>query len=587
MGLQVWQDDAWGDNRTSQNGEFSNPITFKLSPAGGISEKQVYLRHDILSGENVEGSYDVVVEARDDFDVDTSSYIEVAPDVSGAPGTYVPSLAVGDILAGDIVPIWVRANVPNTSETGIRQDIYLNLNTSSTSQELDIDLSEGEFFKCFYDTAEGVIRFDTTEAYGYWISEWQDTAQLDTINGHSYDIDGGSSYIYFRTSADASLETADAWVGSLNDVDDTKPYLQIKVEFYPNTDDSHVGLVETIYGNTNFSVYRSRMPYGSRPYTTNPGSGWPSPKSIKYSGYVKIDADKQYKFRVQSDDGHYLKIGETLLIDDFVDGYQDNSGFIYLTKGYHYIELGYQHTAGDDRVYLLIQPQDGSPERAVVVEDFRVTPQRVLLERLTIHYKGQKDYQVDIQLYDGPDVPVLLDPENGYDTELFAPELTAVVQNAHSIEFQIDNSILFASTWMAQWIVNVTPTEPFTTTPPDGNRPHGVYYWRARGIYNGVFSEWSDWRFLEILPLVTNDEFLYLNANVGLEVIDPIIQERHLYLNGNVGLELHDPIVDDRFVYLNVNIGYALGEVIYPIEDDTVTRKTDFDGDENAFGGDS
>src|SRR5690606_15400657 len=125
-----------------------------------------------------------------------------------------------------------------------------------------------------------------------------------------------------------------------------------------------------------------------------------------------------------------------------------------------------------------------------------------------------------------------------------------------------------------------SPETFVTSNAPTGSRPPGIWYWRARGILNGVYSAWSDWTFLEILPLKTNDEYLYINVNVGLEVHDPIIDERHVYVNANVGVEQIDTIEFDRHQYMNVNIDKGIGEVIYPLYDRTLGRKFDFDGDE-------
>lgn len=82
------------------------------------------------------------------------------------------------------------------------------------------------------------------------------------------------------------------------------------------------------------------------------------------------------------------------------------------------------------------------------------------------------------------------------------------------------------------------------------------------------------------MPLITNDEFLYLNANIGLAPHDSIEDDRFLYLGANIGIEPHDPIVDDRFYYLNVNVELPTGFVIYPIEDGTRPAKTELPGDD-------
>lgn len=63
---------------------------------------------------------------------------------------------------------------------------------------------------------------------------------------------------------------------------------------------------------------------------------------VEFSGYIKVNESKLYKFYTGSDDGSQLYIDDVLVVDNDGDhSYLEASGGIFLEKGYHRIQLHY------------------------------------------------------------------------------------------------------------------------------------------------------------------------------------------------------------------------------------------------------
>ena len=70
--------------------------------------------------------------------------------------------------------------------------------------------------------------------------------------------------------------------------------------------------------------------------------------SIEWHGYIKIPRKGQRKFFTQSDDGSWLWIDDTLVVDNGgAHGLQEKRGKVDLTKGLHTITIRYVQMGGD------------------------------------------------------------------------------------------------------------------------------------------------------------------------------------------------------------------------------------------------
>jgi len=583
MAVEIYDEEH--GTKISENGSFTNPVIFKLPLAtGGEYQVQLFLRHEHLSGDLAESSYSVTLTPVDEFGTDESQWIQLAEDNAGAPDTYGAvgaPLVIGDVLVGQIIPFWVKMTVPAGQPVGAKEDIQLELSSTNTAQYYVMALKNGEFFNCQYNPSENKIEFDVQLGEGYWQSEWVDVSAYTSINLADYSTTGTVVRVLFRASTDGSEETATAWEQDLNDVP-LLGYLQARVEFQANSLVGTEGLVHRMYGNDDFSVYRA-TDYDI-PFSDLPAGNYGSPKSAKWTGFFHATEAGEYLFRTVSNDGHRFYVNGDLISDRWESTTTSisSTGRVVLEEGWHSVEWHYYNvdttgTLDDIEVYVTTP---STSERPVVFSDFSPTEMVLSLDSLRFRYMGAKSFYYDMRSYLGPDVPELIGPENGFETSFFDPELTVYQRNCEYVEFQFDNTPTFTSDILSQWIVECTPETEVTSKSPEGSRPSGTYYWRARGIANGRTSAWSDYRILIILPLITNDEFLYMNTNIGLEPHDTIEDDRFLYLGANIGIAPHDPIVDDRFFYLNVNIERPTGFVIYPIEDDTRPAKTEFEGDD-------
>ena len=122
MSIRIYQS-TLRSSATSENGEITSPIIFKFTQAGGNEERQLFLRHDVLAGEGAESSTAVIIDPIDlaTSSGDQSTWIQVAADVAGSPGTYAAAGAsknLGDVNLGATVPFWIKATVPANTESG-------------------------------------------------------------------------------------------------------------------------------------------------------------------------------------------------------------------------------------------------------------------------------------------------------------------------------------------------------------------------------------------------------------------------------------------------------------------------------------
>ncbi|GAK53755.1 hypothetical protein U14_05029 [Candidatus Moduliflexus flocculans] len=64
--------------------------------------------------------------------------------------------------------------------------------------------------------------------------------------------------------------------------------------------------------------------------------------SIRWTGWIRIDNDGVYRFGTKSDDGSFVAIDQTLVIDNGgVHASQEAWGEVFLSKGMHHIEMSY------------------------------------------------------------------------------------------------------------------------------------------------------------------------------------------------------------------------------------------------------
>lgn len=99
---------------------------------------------------------------------------------------------------------------------------------------------------------------------------------------------------------------------------------------------------------------------------------------LTYSGYLKIETEGMYEFFLSSDDGSKLTINEDVVIlNDGLHAVVEKSGTIFLTKGYHKIEVAFFQLGGGKNLKLEMK----SP-----VEERREVP-----DKLFFHYAGSSN----------------------------------------------------------------------------------------------------------------------------------------------------------------------------------------------------
>lgn len=578
MSLAIWESEY---SDTVSDGDMSAPIIFKALAGGETIERRLYLRHNILSGVNAESSYGLSIAGHDSSGGAKSNWIEIADDVSGAPGAYAAAgtaKSLGDVIGGEIQPFWVRLTTPGDVEYGIHDNVKLKLSADLTDASTIVPLDTGSETNVTYSEDGNKLVFSAEG--GTWISAWIDMGTPREVSDITVSTTIPSHTLTLRSSTDATDATATAWVDDFDDVPVSR-YYQIKIY----TTATYIeGVRRRRWNSTDLNVWNN----GSVP--VEDATGWRPFENydytnvvVRYDGYFYAPITGTYAFYLDADDDSQMWLNGELLLNN-PDHATNSSASRYLSAGLHEFWSYYREFSGGDHHLLYVTPP-GSGQREVQASDFKyaVTGGGAGGEvtRIQLDYRGANTRHYDVQVFDGPDVPEHISPPNAFETELFAPELTVYVRNCDEIEWQMDTVNSFDSDNLSQWTSVAQNELNNTSKSPTTDRPPGIWYWRARGLKNGAYSAWSDYWFLEILPLQTNDELIYLNVNVGLPVAEPIAQDRHYYANVNVGLENIDPIERDRQYYMNVNVDNGIGKIIYPIDDQTPIRKKTFEGDEN------
>lgn len=592
---------------------FQSPIVWKFPNAGGVEERKLFLRHENLSGALAESSSDVIV---DPVDLalgggDQSTWLQVAADVAGAPGTYSAAGVaknLGNVNLGQVLPFWVKATVPVNTEVGGRDDLALQITSNTPFASQAVVTANGTYSGgASYNNTNNAIKFASSNPneIGTFLSPWIDIASVTGITGVTYDLlySNPSISVAYRTATNSSGLNPTAWFNNPADLDISKDWLQIKIEcvspsrtqWQASTDFSlsqqgtnnwyyqyaSAGLnnyTNLGFTNTGNWSYASGIP----PYLfLNAGSGHPdnSLDSVltwiaPVDGVATVTSNGNVRKNSATGNGIIASIRKN---DTVVWG----STLVTSTTGITPTTVVTSVVAGEAIRFRVGANGDNSNDGYIWDAQISLSTQQEVLN-LRLIYAGTVSSVYDMRFYNGPATPELLSPPNGFDTPEFNPDLSAVSTNGDNIQFQVDNVITFNSSLLSQWEVPISVDVPVISSSPMLDRPAGQWYWRARSKLNGVYGNWSDiWSF-GILSLVSNNEFLYIHTSTGVEVSDPLTRIHHLYLNVTQGV-LETSIYINRHLYINVNVGSGVGEVIYPLYDRTEVRKTTFTEDATAF----
>lgn len=585
-------------------GDFTNPIKFKQENAGGVEERQLFLRHTILAGDGAEFSGDVIVTPIDISPLadDVADWVQVAPDNNGVAGTYGAAGAgvnIGNVNLGDTVPFWIKMTVPVTEEIGAREDLALNVSTTETNTTVkDIDFQFGiTSGDVVYDpTGEKItLIYQNVSGYGEFHSQWMDFTSAVSISHADVSVTSGAIFdISYRTADDDEGTNASDWVADPEDVDlSTQNFVQIRVQMYGqnvSAADGLPGLTRQVWTNTSWSGSPTWTDYGYLPHSGNPAGPYRTETyAIRCTGYIYLPVSGTYTFKTQSDDPGRWYIDGAQLTNANVSTH--TSAPVYFAAGWYPVQMDHAQGGGGYYFYNWITVP-GQAERPVTVNDFvdgregdgvsipDNNTKTASINSIDINYVDEYTNNYDIQFFIGPATPELIDPEDAYQTQEFNPPLTVISIQADFIQFQMDMSPTFDTEHLVTWEAAAVSEQEVTSQSPYFDRQSGVWYWRARAKFEGVYGNWSDYRNFTILPFLANDEFLYFNVNSGFDF--ELDQPRYYYLNVNVGQEEAN-LYFKRHIYLNVNVGTGAGEVIYPLFDRTPARKTSFPEDSRMF----
>jgi hypothetical protein len=82
--------------------------------------------------------------------------------------------------------------------------------------------------------------------------------------------------------------------------------------------------------------------------------------ALRFSGFIKIEKEGVYKFRLGSDDGSYLIVAGAKVVDnDGLHGYIEREGAVRLGPGVYPIEIGFFEAGGAERLTFATEPSVG------------------------------------------------------------------------------------------------------------------------------------------------------------------------------------------------------------------------------------
>lgn len=590
-------DEEYGDVATS-DGNHVNALLFRAEPGGDVVEAQLFLRHQSLSGADAESSYDVVIEPIDNTPTDESSWVEIAADDTGAPDTYSSSQSLGDVLVGSIVPFWVQVTVPGSySPYGQKTDIGLKLTSTSTTNVIVDTTGNGEISEELF-LKDGSPTLSAIEAgEGSWTSDWIDVSTWTAFFGvDEADTTGdlvSISYEY-RDSALGSSSDASAWYDESDSVDISRGFIQVKATLRSSGGVPQGLSIHVWDDDYNIAIdFADTYPHESPDVQASSGYVLTYSQSsandyIREWGYYYAPVDGTYTYRI--DNTAYMRSrlwidnveqGDDEVLDTWTYG-EGGEATIYLTQGLHAVRLDISKQGSGSQtttVYVTV-PDEAETSDATWVASYVPSGwnAELSLNSISLRATGTFEQVFDMTIFNGPDTPVLVWPPDGYETRSFDPIMEAYARNVDSLDFEISDSITFAS--VDAWNELAEDDQTVSTMPVDADRPSGTYYWRVRTELAGEYSPWADPREIIILDITNNRHHLYLLGNVGVVEDDPTQFSRFLTLQANVGFNFGDVSDFRRFLYHLCNVSQASGKIVYPILDKTLTRRQEFDLDD-------
>ena len=82
--------------------------------------------------------------------------------------------------------------------------------------------------------------------------------------------------------------------------------------------------------------------------------------ALKFTGFIKIEKEGVYRFRLGSDDGSYLAISGAKVVDhDGLHGYNEKEGAVRLSPGVYPLEIGFFEAGGSQELTVKVQVPGG------------------------------------------------------------------------------------------------------------------------------------------------------------------------------------------------------------------------------------
>lgn len=133
--------------------------------------------------------------------------------------------------------------------------------------------------------------------------------------------------------------------------------------------DAAPGLKLEAFAGVNFSGKPTETREGDTSYDftwlSDPAKKYQSPFSLRWTGYIRVDKAGVYRFGLNSDDGSWLTLDDTPVIDNGGDhALLKMSRSVNLSAGYHRIEVKYYDAGGGAELHFTWAPP-GTPEVAV------------------------------------------------------------------------------------------------------------------------------------------------------------------------------------------------------------------------------
>ncbi len=255
----------------------------------------------------------------------------------------------------------------------------------------------------------GKIKIDKAETYAFYTTSddgerlWvNDRLIIDAWYDHGAAEHQGNIYLA-PGLYDIELNYYENGGGAVCKLSYSSPYISKRIIppanlYYENERYSIDGLYAQYFDDMGFTSRKIKKVDAKIDYDWIFGSPdpliQPDTFSVRWTGQVKVDNNETYSFCVTSDDGFKLWVDNVLVINNWFDKWAyESTGNIYLTQGWHDIQIEYYENRNQEVIKLAYSSP--STLKTIIPQDHLRSnqPRRIAASNLICHLESRDDIQ--------------------------------------------------------------------------------------------------------------------------------------------------------------------------------------------------